>query len=1483
MTEEARGWNDHGPNRKVTPVGTIGAVGAAFTVFERNWKCDECQTENYASRQRCLRCRCRKPEGGGGFVEDPALMAALDPAGSPVSPWTEVYDAESRHVYYYHKDSGETQWERPTEMGAAPHATGWFGRGSTNPHAVPREEYDARNARWLARPARKQKEFIESTRSILEGANEYNIWYGRYEGEHWSSRLGKGEKAESRCEVDADAGHTKADRIDSKSKYFCIHFARGGCARGAECQYFHRTPLPTDDATLDQFRDCFGRERHRDQRDDMGGIGSFNDPCRTLYVGGLNRTKYQGPEALEAALWRRFGEWGEVENINVITPKSICFVRYRLRGSAEFAREAMANQPVEGGEVVNVRWAYEDQNPVAREAASQADQDAALSAMQAQGAAVLPAGSAAAAAAAANAGGAAAVGAAAADDDVGVDAGFAEPQDPSAAAAVPAPAEDSALHAMMIDAIPHPTGYRMPPPAKQPRVGADDEGMGEMVGAAAGGTVMPYPATDFQYPETAAAAATARSAGASQLSAYGSPPAPVTTNGLGSARHLGWSQSPISGLADGGGGNVLQNGLAGTFPISEAAPKLTEGSSEPLALPVVRVDAKPGTALEGTSRAVPCPASDGEAAGSGAGGAASAGSRAKAGGGTGANPDGGGSSRAGGAADGEDNDDDGEWVWREGPGPDGGSWQWQAAGHDAAQGAWEWVDDGHGSGTTVWRDAPTASMEAATAVTTTVPASETAAAVEAVAPGKAAAAGKAAEAGKAAAEATMAASKPAFEPKAMAGSKAAAGKEAARSPSASDDNKEEPTSLKERGEKRRWGNEAAAVAAGDGGDKESGATPKVRVLPRPWQAVLDPSTHAVYYYNPDKRATSREWPEADAAAGGETDAAAEEMPPPPPPPLPPSLPSQTAEGSGGGGGKRAKGSAKRRAVAKSPRADNVAGPVAPAAAADPEAAAAKAAALAAATNTPAAPPAAAWPADPYSCAAYDAAAYGYYDCYGTWQYYPVVAPAYSGWGMAEQPQQQQLAGADAELWSGGWDGCHCVSELEAAPEAAEALAAADAAAAEAAATAATSAAAATAPVLMEAAGWGEGAAGPIAAVANAVASAEENGWGDQLNIHDACAAVVASAALSAEYENYRNGGYGVASDATGAVSWPDATAMTSAARQALPAATPVVEAMGSFAAVDATWGGSAVPSSEAPAEPAHPAAAALVAGAAATVTAAAPAEDTAGEGTAVDGGGSEAAPMAVAATSQEAVFVVADDETAAPAASEADAAAIASEATTEAEEKAATTEEIEAPASALAAENGSGISAESDAVTASSAGAAALAAATAANVGVEDDAMEMDDAAESTVESAVADGGGTAAANDGAPAMQAMAETPDAEAAAESAVVEAETAGEVAASEADEAAVAVEGEDEGTDAAAEAEAEAEAAAEGEVAVEAAAAAAAAEADEAAAAAEADAAAVKVPPEAAAKGWDAAVDPASGAAYYFHEESGVTSWTLPAFP
>mmetsp|Transcript_1180 Transcript_1180/g.3517 ORF Transcript_1180/g.3517 Transcript_1180/m.3517 type:complete len:563 (-) Transcript_1180:23-1711(-) len=389
-------WASSGPARRMVPVGVAGELGSSYTVFEKNWTCPECHTENYASKARCLRCRARKPAGGGGLIrggaapaaDEAADDAAADPNAAAHGEWKEVFDPDSKQLYYANGATGETRWDRPLEMGPTPHASGWFGRGAAGSKAA--DGYEANNAAYLKRPARKQVDYIASKNTVLEGAYEYNIWWGKYLGEHWGNGKDR-EPAETRCVLATDAGRTKADAARQKaSGSFCLFFARGGCGHGSNCRYFHRLPVreDLDRFAKDEMRDVFGRERHKDFRDDMTGVGALMKPCRTLYVGSLLKSEYADPKALEEALWRNFGEWGEVENINLISRLSIAFVRYRYRSHAEFAFMAMANNHLDREENLNIRWAHDDPNPVAHDAAARADADALVEMLKAKGVAV---------------------------------------------------------------------------------------------------------------------------------------------------------------------------------------------------------------------------------------------------------------------------------------------------------------------------------------------------------------------------------------------------------------------------------------------------------------------------------------------------------------------------------------------------------------------------------------------------------------------------------------------------------------------------------------------------------------------------------------------------------------------------------------------------------------------------------------------------------------------------------------------------------------------------------------------------------------------------------------------------------------------------------------------------------------------------------------------------------------------------------------
>jgi len=140
-----------------------------------------------------------------------------------------------------------------------------------------------------------------------------------------------------------------------------VYFAQGRCALGPDCTFHHRLPTYEDEARMDLAHDVSGRERFSTDREDMGGVGNFSRENRTLYIGCIKITG-----TTEDIVKRYFEEWGPIEYVRVIHTKSIAFVRYFLRATAEFAKEAMSNQSLDHGEVINMRWATEDSNPTAR-------------------------------------------------------------------------------------------------------------------------------------------------------------------------------------------------------------------------------------------------------------------------------------------------------------------------------------------------------------------------------------------------------------------------------------------------------------------------------------------------------------------------------------------------------------------------------------------------------------------------------------------------------------------------------------------------------------------------------------------------------------------------------------------------------------------------------------------------------------------------------------------------------------------------------------------------------------------------------------------------------------------------------------------------------------------------------------------------------------------------------------------------------------
>ncbi|KNE72963.1 hypothetical protein AMAG_17191 [Allomyces macrogynus ATCC 38327] len=217
----------------------------------------------------------------------------------------------------------------------------------------------------MKRPARRQADpdVANQTQKVYEGT--YNIWYNKWTGQKHKGRFEFGERAPTRVNVPKDTGYTLADKRKQQNPnhrtYFCLMFARGACHKGHKCEFLHR--VPDEDDHEETMKDCFGRDRHRDERDDMNGVGCFNRENLTIYVGNLH--PYEKGDG-EKVILRHFSPFGAIDRVNMIHDKNIAFIRYKKRANAEFAKEAMEHQALDAGEIINVRWANDDPNPRAK-------------------------------------------------------------------------------------------------------------------------------------------------------------------------------------------------------------------------------------------------------------------------------------------------------------------------------------------------------------------------------------------------------------------------------------------------------------------------------------------------------------------------------------------------------------------------------------------------------------------------------------------------------------------------------------------------------------------------------------------------------------------------------------------------------------------------------------------------------------------------------------------------------------------------------------------------------------------------------------------------------------------------------------------------------------------------------------------------------------------------------------------------------------
>ena len=234
-------------------VGTTGPRGASYGVEKVSWQCGKCNMKNKSNDTKCKRCRSKRPARSKAEKAAETAIVASKPKRN--HGWREVLDPKTQQLYYWKESTNETAWDRPAAMGPAPAGTGWFGRGKGGGSKKGNRLVEA-DAKYRQRPAFQQIDEIDQSKmSRLEGTNEYNIWYGKFLGEHWR-REGPGGKqaAETRCIVERDAGYTSGDRATQGQTFFCLFYARGCCGRGQNCQFIHRIPLAVDEGRADTSR-----------------------------------------------------------------------------------------------------------------------------------------------------------------------------------------------------------------------------------------------------------------------------------------------------------------------------------------------------------------------------------------------------------------------------------------------------------------------------------------------------------------------------------------------------------------------------------------------------------------------------------------------------------------------------------------------------------------------------------------------------------------------------------------------------------------------------------------------------------------------------------------------------------------------------------------------------------------------------------------------------------------------------------------------------------------------------------------------------------------------------------------------------------------------------------------------------------------------------------------------------------------------------
>ena len=301
--------------------------------------------------------------------------------------WKKYYDEHYKQIFYHNPFTNESVWELPKDaiVEDSPPLTIPSTQSNseqkniednTNENVQSYKEVEAieseelkqklqwRKAKlnqlkeWLLRPARQQVTESKKECAYTEGHYDYNIWYDKYLTDRKEDK--NKTAAETKCNPTTDTGYTRADKqLNKHTSYFCLYFARGCCSEGVNCKYYHHVPTFEEAKSIENSKDIFGRSRFSSALKDNGGVGIFTKNCKTLYITDLKKVERRDAnKEMVKILYENFSPWGEIEDIQYIPYKSICYVKYAHRCFAEFAKEAMMKQSLIGEEIISVTWAY---------------------------------------------------------------------------------------------------------------------------------------------------------------------------------------------------------------------------------------------------------------------------------------------------------------------------------------------------------------------------------------------------------------------------------------------------------------------------------------------------------------------------------------------------------------------------------------------------------------------------------------------------------------------------------------------------------------------------------------------------------------------------------------------------------------------------------------------------------------------------------------------------------------------------------------------------------------------------------------------------------------------------------------------------------------------------------------------------------------------------------------------------------------------